>query len=214
MQSPQALCGEVLLNRTMMEANTAVGGGIEKSPPEQRLPFRGSPIGKDRRGIENAVRSAMVECLVGRPDGACTGQCERECETLRPEPGLGVGENTTVGPLRVVLQLGGNVRLMLLCPSAETPRARPDLDQIGQVEGPTGEYRCILPRDFREKRSRVVHTARFREDLDLPFVHRKHDDRPHRFLIRTLVFFGVHVRPVTVLIPEGVDEHFLGWSNG
>ena len=135
----------------MMETNTTVGGGVEESTPEQRLPFRRSPIGKDSCGIENAVRSVTVGCLIGRSDGACPRQCQSERETLRPESGLGVGKHPSVGPFRVVLQLGGNVRLMLLRPSAETPRVRPDLDQISQIEGPASEDPCILPRDFREK---------------------------------------------------------------
>ena len=68
MQSPQAVGGEVLLNRTMMEANTAVGRGGEERAPRQRLSFRWSPLGKDRRGIENAVRTVTTECLIGRLD--------------------------------------------------------------------------------------------------------------------------------------------------
>ena len=38
----------------------------------------------------------------------------------------------------------------------------------------------MLPRDFREKRGRVVQTAPLREMLDLVIVHRKHGDRSHR----------------------------------
>ena len=73
MQNPQAPGSEVLLNRTMMEANAPVGGGVEESASEQRLPFRRSPIGKNRRSIENAVRAVTLECLIGRSDGGVYG---------------------------------------------------------------------------------------------------------------------------------------------
>jgi hypothetical protein len=65
MQNPQALGSEVLLNRTMMETNASVGRGVEESTPEQRLSFRRSPVGKDRRSIENAVRTVTIEYLIG-----------------------------------------------------------------------------------------------------------------------------------------------------
>ena len=196
----------------MMEADTAVGGGVEEGTPEQRLSFRRSPIGKDRRGIENAVRTVAVECLIGRTDGACTGERQSERETLRTESGLSIGEHTSVGSLRVVPQLGGRVFIMLLGPSAETlpARARPGIDQSGQVEGPTSEDPCILSCDLREKRGRVVQTAPLRKALDLLAVHRKHGNRSHGLLIWSFLWFASGMRRSTALTAERVDEHLLG----
>ena len=144
------------LNRTMMEANAPVGGGVEEGAPEQRLPFRFGPVGKDSRGVENAFRPVDVQRLLGRSDGARASQGEGERKTFRSAACPSFGEHVPVGSVRVVLQLGPDVHLVLTCSRTETSLTPPDLDQLVQIQGAPGEGPSLapgnLPRETRPRR--------------------------------------------------------------
>ena len=198
----------------MMEANAAVGGGVEECAPEQRLPFRFGPVGKDVRGVENAVRPAPVQRSLGCSDGARTGQGKGERETLRPEPRPSVGENTPIGSIRVILQLGRDVRLVLLRPRAEPPLALPSLDQLSQIQGAAGKGPSVPPGDLREKRGRVVYPGPLHEEPDLLVAHRKHGDRAYGTLIRGHLVFAVGADRLATVTPERIEEHVVRGLRG
>ena len=151
-----------------------------------------------------------VRRLFGRSNRVGTGEKEGEREAPRPKTSLGLGENAAVRPFGVVPQLQFDVRLVLLCPSSQAPRIRPGPDQIGQIQGATGEGPGVLPVDLLEKRGRVIHSVPIRENLDLRSIHRKHDDRPNGLSTwRIVLMVGIGVRR-GMFAPERAHEHFIG----
>src|SRR3954465_9335797 len=118
----------------MVEPDAPVSGRVEQSTAQQRLPLLLAPVLEDGSRFQNPFGSVDVERLVRRPNGACAGQGKSEREALRPEVSLSVCENTAVGAVGIVFQLGGDIRIVLLRPRAETPGDGPGRDQLREVQ--------------------------------------------------------------------------------